>query len=149
MKIKSAGDFDLFKRLDEIDCELQDFHISAYKCDLLYKEQNSLKTELRQRGYKIKPDGKEKDTDNNLPAKTSFDKFKHNMRISKYTKKRKLIFLQYQMMNYSPTDKRTTYFSKTHQTRVSLDDWRNYYVYVLRKKNRRKIWMGTTETSIP
>lgn len=59
MKIKSAGDFDLFKRLDEIDGELQDFHISAYKCDLLYKEQNSLKTELRQRGYKINPDGKE------------------------------------------------------------------------------------------
>lgn len=74
MKIKSAGDFDLFKRLDEIDGELQDFHISAYKCDLLYKEQNSLKTELRQRGYKINPDGKEKDAYNNLTAKTSFDK---------------------------------------------------------------------------
>ena len=40
MKIKSAGDFDLFRRLDEIDGELQDFHISAYKCDLLYKEQD-------------------------------------------------------------------------------------------------------------
>lgn len=53
MKIKSAGDFDLFRRLDEIDGELQDFHISAYKCDLLYKEQDSLKAELRQRGYKI------------------------------------------------------------------------------------------------
>ena len=51
MKIKSAGDFDLFRRLDEIDGELQDFHISAYKCDLLYKEQDSLKAELRQRGY--------------------------------------------------------------------------------------------------
>lgn len=54
-------------------------HISAYKCDLLYKEQNGLKAELRQRGYKINPDGKEKDTDNNLPAKTSFDKFKQEM----------------------------------------------------------------------
>ena len=53
MKIKSAGDFDLFRRLDEIDGELQDFHISAYKFDLLYKEQDSLKAELRQRGYKI------------------------------------------------------------------------------------------------
>lgn len=74
MKIKSAGDFDLFKRLDEIDGELQDFHISAYKCDLLYKEQDSLKAELRQIGYKINPDGKEKDADNNLTAKTSFDK---------------------------------------------------------------------------
>lgn len=79
MKIKSAGDFDLFKRLDEIDGELQDFHISAYKCDLLYKEQDSLKTELRQRGYKINPDGREKNTDNNLPAKTSFDNFKQEM----------------------------------------------------------------------
>lgn len=52
-EIKSADDSDLFKRLDEIDGELQDFHISAHKCDLLYKEQDGLKTELRQRGYKI------------------------------------------------------------------------------------------------
>lgn len=28
---------------------------------------------------KINPDGKEKDTDNNLPAKTSFEKFKQEM----------------------------------------------------------------------
>ena len=41
---------------------------------MIDKEQNSLKTELRQRGYKINPDGKEKDADNNLTAKTSFDK---------------------------------------------------------------------------
>lgn len=53
MEIKSANSSDLFKRLDEIDGELQDFHISAYRCDLLYKEQDSLKAELRQRGYKI------------------------------------------------------------------------------------------------
>jgi hypothetical protein len=53
MEIKSANSSDLFKRLDEIDGELQDFHISAYQCDLLYKEQDSLKAELRQRGYKI------------------------------------------------------------------------------------------------
>lgn len=51
MEIKSADDFDLFRRLDEIDGELQDYCISAYKCDLLYKEQDSLKTELQQRGY--------------------------------------------------------------------------------------------------
>lgn len=49
MKIKSADDFDLFRRLDEIDGELQDFHISAHNCDLLYKEQNSLKAELQRR----------------------------------------------------------------------------------------------------
>lgn len=53
MEIKSADNFDLFRRLNEIDGELQDFHISAYQCDLLYKEQDSLKIELRQRGYKI------------------------------------------------------------------------------------------------
>lgn len=47
MEIKSANSSDLFKRLDEIDGELQDFHVSAYKCDLLYKEQDSLKAELR------------------------------------------------------------------------------------------------------
>lgn len=50
-----------------------------FTVDLLYKEQNGLKAELRQRGYKINPDGKEKGTDNNLLAKTSFDKFKQEM----------------------------------------------------------------------
>ena len=50
MEIKSSDDFDLFRRLDEIDGEQQDFHISAHKCDLLYKEQNSLKAELQRRG---------------------------------------------------------------------------------------------------
>ena len=44
MEIKSSDDFYLFRRLDEIDGEQQDFHISAHKCDLLYKEQNSLHT---------------------------------------------------------------------------------------------------------
>ena len=53
MKIKSANSSDLFKRLDEIDGELQDFNISAYKCDLLYKEQDSLKTELQQCHVKL------------------------------------------------------------------------------------------------
>ena len=41
MGIKSANSSEIFKRLDEIDNELQGFHISAYKCDLLYKEENS------------------------------------------------------------------------------------------------------------
>ena len=36
MEIKSSDDFYLFRRLDEIDGEQQDFHISAHKCDLLY-----------------------------------------------------------------------------------------------------------------
>lgn len=50
-----------------------------FTVDLLYKEQNSLKAELRQIGYKINPDGRDEDTDNNLPAKASFDKFKQEM----------------------------------------------------------------------
>ena len=50
MEIKSSDDFYLFRRLDEIDGEQQDFHISAHKCDLLYKDQNSLKAELQRRG---------------------------------------------------------------------------------------------------
>lgn len=41
------------RKTDEHFTELQDFHISAYQCDLLYKEQDSLKAELRQRGYNI------------------------------------------------------------------------------------------------
>lgn len=51
IEIKYANSSDIFKRLNEFDNELQDFHISAYKCDLLHKEQDSLKAELRQRGY--------------------------------------------------------------------------------------------------
>ena len=49
MKIKSADSSDLIKRLNEIDEELQDFHISAHKCDLLYKEQDAIKTILHQK----------------------------------------------------------------------------------------------------
>lgn len=37
----------LFKRLHEIDDELKNFHISAYKCDLLYDEQTRIKLELQ------------------------------------------------------------------------------------------------------
>lgn len=43
----------LFRRLDEIDGEFQDFHISAYKSDLLTKERDDIKAELRKRGYTI------------------------------------------------------------------------------------------------
>lgn len=53
MKIKSADSSDLLKRLNEIDEELQDFHISAHKCDLLYKEQDAIKTILRQKRHII------------------------------------------------------------------------------------------------
>lgn len=49
MKIKSADSSDLLKRLNEIDKELQDFHISAHKCDLLYKEQAAIKTILHRK----------------------------------------------------------------------------------------------------
>lgn len=51
MEIKSTNSSDLFKRLDEIDRELQDLHTSAYQCKILYKEQKALKAELRERGY--------------------------------------------------------------------------------------------------
>ena len=44
----------LFRRLDEIEGQLKDWHISAYKSNLLYAEQDEIKTELRERGYKIK-----------------------------------------------------------------------------------------------
>ena len=51
MNIKFIDDSTLFHRLNEIDDKLKDFHISAYRCDLLFKEQNEIKTELRKRGY--------------------------------------------------------------------------------------------------
>ena len=51
--IEQADDFEIFRRLDEIDGELQDFHISAHKSDLLYEEQKLLKAELKKkREYK-------------------------------------------------------------------------------------------------
>ena len=53
MKIKSTDSSDLLKRLNEIDEELQDFHISAHKCDLLYKEQDTIKTILHQKQHII------------------------------------------------------------------------------------------------
>lgn len=52
-KFSNIDDDMLFRRLDEIDGELQDWHISACKSDLLTKESNEIKSELKQRGYKL------------------------------------------------------------------------------------------------
>ena len=41
----------LLRRLDEIDGELQDWHISAHKSDLLYKEKDAIVEELTNRGH--------------------------------------------------------------------------------------------------
>lgn len=51
-KLSSVDDDMLFKRLDKIDDELKDFHISAYKADMLYKEQRRILREIKYRGYK-------------------------------------------------------------------------------------------------
>lgn len=50
-KFSAIEDTMLFCRLDEIDGEFQDFHISAYKSDLLTKERDEIKEELQRRGY--------------------------------------------------------------------------------------------------
>lgn len=50
-KFSNIDDTMLFRRLDEIDGELQDLHISAYKSDLITKKSNEIKSELKQRGY--------------------------------------------------------------------------------------------------
>ena len=50
-KFSNIDDYMLFHRLDEIDGELQDWHISAYKSDLITKESNEIKSELKRRGY--------------------------------------------------------------------------------------------------
>lgn len=52
-KFTGVADEILFRRLDEINGEFQDFHISAYKSDLLIKERDEIKEELRKRGYQI------------------------------------------------------------------------------------------------
>lgn len=41
----------LFRRLDEIAGEMQDWHISAYKSDLLMEEAKQIKEELQRRNY--------------------------------------------------------------------------------------------------
>lgn len=50
--LSAIDDTDLGKRLNEIEGELQDFHISAHKSDLLYKEKRNIEKELKYRGYK-------------------------------------------------------------------------------------------------
>lgn len=52
-KVKYTNSSDLLERLNEIDDKLQDFDISAYKYDLLCKEQSKLKIELQERGYSV------------------------------------------------------------------------------------------------
>ena len=49
MAMMQATDNVLLKSLDEIDEELQDFHISAYKYDKLCEIRNSIKNELETR----------------------------------------------------------------------------------------------------
>ena len=44
----------LFRRLDEINGQLQDMHISAYKSDLLMQERDEIKKELGKRGFSLK-----------------------------------------------------------------------------------------------
>lgn len=50
-KIKNISDELLFSRLEEINGEFQDMHISAYKSDLLIKEKEDIRKELLNRGY--------------------------------------------------------------------------------------------------
>lgn len=52
-KLAKVDAFNLRKRLDEIDGELQDWHISAYKSDLLYTEKDEIKAELKRRNVNI------------------------------------------------------------------------------------------------
>lgn len=51
--LNTTDDTKLFHRLDEIDGEFQNYHISAYKCDLLTKERDEIKEQLRKRGYVV------------------------------------------------------------------------------------------------
>ena len=53
-KFSVVNDEMLFRRLDEINGEFQDWHISAYKSDLLIQEHAEIKNELRKRGYEMK-----------------------------------------------------------------------------------------------
>ena len=52
-KFSAINNIILFRRLDEINGEFQDFHISAYKSDLLTKEREQIKSEFRSRGYTV------------------------------------------------------------------------------------------------
>ena len=53
-KFSAVNDEMLFHRLDDIDGKFQDWHISAYKSDLLIQERDEIKNELRKRGYEIR-----------------------------------------------------------------------------------------------
>ena len=53
-KFSAISDEILFRRLDEIDGEFQDWHISAYKSTLLGEEEKEIREELRKRGYEVK-----------------------------------------------------------------------------------------------
>ena len=53
LDLRKYSDTILFHRLDEIDGEFQDFHISAHKSDILSKEKDTIKQELTQRGYSL------------------------------------------------------------------------------------------------
>lgn len=50
-KFSAIDDFILFRRIEEINEAFQDFHISAYKSDLLIKERDEIRVELQKRGY--------------------------------------------------------------------------------------------------
>jgi hypothetical protein len=56
--LKRDTSFALRKRLDEIDGQLTDIHISTYKSDLLYKEKDKILEELNKRGWKNNLGGK-------------------------------------------------------------------------------------------
>lgn len=65
MEIKSANSSDLFKRLDEIDGELQDFHISAYFSRAKTSIRTGIKTrESRQKRQKNRQKNKGKKNGN-------------------------------------------------------------------------------------
>lgn len=51
MDISKIDEILLYRRLDEIDGQLQDWHISGYKSNLLMEEQKEIKEELKRRGY--------------------------------------------------------------------------------------------------
>ena len=52
-KFSGISDEMLFRALDEIEGEFQDWHISAYKSNLLSAEINEIKIELGKRGYTV------------------------------------------------------------------------------------------------
>ena len=49
--IKEVDLYELMHRLDEIDGQMQDIHISAYHVDMLTKEKDMIVEEIKARGY--------------------------------------------------------------------------------------------------